>query len=104
MDFLAIIGTRRAVSKVVLPDEQASISTAVIHTSLQESVGKIKNRENWGYKNHSTRLKNSLEGKCGPKVFPKSRQALFSDRLLRRGVLTEIELANRFNGFQFESR
>src|SRR5207248_5642277 len=42
----------------------------------------FKNRENWGYKNHSTRLKNSLEGKCRPKVFPKSRQALFSDRLL----------------------
>ncbi|HEY0350442.1 MAG TPA: hypothetical protein VGC60_20060, partial [Pyrinomonadaceae bacterium] len=61
-------------------------------------VGKIKNRENWGYKNHSTRLKNSLEGKCGPKVFPKSRQALFSDRLLQRGTQSETKSSSRFNG------
>ena len=59
---------------------------AVAVPGLEESVGKIKNRENWGYKNHSTRLKNSLEGECGPKVFRKRRRTLFSDRLFR--VLT----------------
>ena len=59
MDFLAIIGTGRAVSKLVLPDEQA-------------------------------RYPDGLRG-----LIHISRQ---------RDVLTEIELANRFNGFKFESR
>jgi hypothetical protein len=49
--------------------------------TLKESVGKIKNREKWGYKNHSAPSKNSLKGKCEPKVFGKSRRTLFSDRL-----------------------
>jgi hypothetical protein len=46
-------------------------------TSLKESVGKIKNRENRGYKTHSTHSKNSLEGKCGPKVFRKVPELFF---------------------------
>src|SRR5947208_11439261 len=65
------------------PSLKRQCSVARAGPGLEESVGKIKNRENWGYKNHSTRLKNSLEGECGPKVFRKRRRTLFSDRLFQ---------------------
>ena len=37
--------------------------------TLEESVGKIKNRRKQGYQNHSTLSKNALEPKYGPKNF-----------------------------------